>query len=69
MDKTKAAPYQAGDLINFDNNKNCGVVLSVDSMGGGPSDTIRVINEEGKIVNIRGIQISKRFDSKDFKNR
>jgi hypothetical protein len=67
MDKTKAAPYQAGDLINYDNNKNCGVVLSVDSMGGGPTDTIRVINEEGKVLNIRGMQISRRFDPRDIK--
>ena len=69
MDKSKAAPYQAGDLINYDNNKNCGVVLSVDSMSGGPTDTIRVINEEGKVINIRGMQISKRFDPRDFKQR
>ena len=67
MGKSKSSPYQAGDLVNYDNNKNCGVVLSVDSLGGGPTDTIRIINDEGRIVNIRGMQISRIFDPKDFK--
>ena len=54
LDKTKSAPYLAGDLISYENNKLCGVVLSVDSMGGGASDTLKIINEEGKVMTIRG---------------
>jgi ribosomal protein L24 len=54
MDKAKPAPYSAGDLITYDNNKYVGVVLSVDSMGGPGSDLIRLINEEGTVCNIRG---------------
>lgn len=54
MDKAKPAPYSAGDLISYDNNKYVGVVLSVDSMGGPGSDLIRLINEEGTVCTIRG---------------
>ena len=47
IDKTKAPPYRAGDLISYENNKYVGVVLQVDFHGGGGSDSVRVINEEG----------------------
>ncbi len=67
MDKAKPPPYSAGDLICYDNNKYAGVVLSVDSMGGPGSDLIRLINEDGAVITIRGNQISKRFDTRDFK--
>ena len=66
MDKSKPAPYSAGDLISYDNNKFVGVILSVDSMGGIGSDSIRLINEEGVVINIRGSQVSKRFDHKEL---
>lgn len=69
MDKSKPAPYSAGDLVSYDNNKYVGVVLSVDSMGGPGSDSLRIINEEGLVTNIRGSQVSKRFDQKDLRTK
>jgi transcription elongation factor len=69
MDKAKPAPYSAGDLITYDNNKYVGVVLSVDSMGGPGSDLIRLISEDGSVQNIRGNQVSKRFDQRELKTK
>ena len=69
MDKAKPAPYSAGDLITYDNNKYVGVVLSVDSMGGPGSDLIRLISEDGTVQNIRGNQVSKRFDQRELKTK
>ena len=69
MDKAKPAPYTAGDLISYDNNKHVGVVLSVDSMGGPGSDSIRLISEDGSVTIIRGNQVSKRFDQRDLKTK
>ena len=67
MERSKPALYCAGDLIAYDNNKFVGVVLSVDSMGGIGSDLIRLINEEGAVQNIRGNQVSKKFDQRDLR--
>lgn len=67
MERAKPPLYCAGDLISYDNNKFVGVVLSVDSMGGVGSDLIRLINEEGTVCNIRGNQVSKKFDQRDLR--
>lgn len=34
MSKSKSIQYQAGDMVSYNQNKNVGVILQVDSVGG-----------------------------------
>jgi transcription elongation factor len=47
--------YQANDLINYNNNKNCGLVLQVHE------DYLKIINEQNNVVNVKIADIGKKI--------
>ena len=48
--------FKAGDLVNYNNNKNAGFVLQVQE------DYLKLINEQNKIVTIKFKDLGKKFD-------
>ena len=48
--------FKAGDLVNYNNNKNAGYVLQVQE------DYLKLINEQNKIVTIKFKDLGKKFD-------
>ena len=47
--------YQANDLINYNNNNNCGLVLQVHE------DYLKIINEQNNVVNVKIADIGKKI--------
>ena len=47
--------YQANDLINYNNNKNCGLVLQVHE------DYLKIINEQNNGVTVKIADIGKKI--------
>lgn len=68
IDKSKACAYNAGDMIAYKNNMNVGIVLQIDAMGGISGDFIRIINDQGQVVNIKSAEISKKFDPREMRS-
>ena len=51
--------------MGYNNNKSCGVVLQVDSIGAGGQDFIKLVNEVGEVKNIKSAEITKKFDLRE----